>query len=296
MHDLAEESPASTVLLSYLGAQVQVLRKQEERVRADESDSVHAMRVATRRLSAALVTFRKLLDPDVVAHLREELSWLAGALGAARDAEVIHARLRRLVAEQPPELDVGPVSQRVDDELEAELENAQRTLVSALDSSRYARLLDALDALLANPRLTPWASKEAHKTLPHLVDKAGARLRRAVETAEAAEGSERDSALHEVRKCAKRLRYASEVLAPIRPERAADLIDAAQDMQRILGDHHDSVVARDLLLRLGTAARQRGESDFTYRRLHELETASAAESEALFVQAWRAFPSTSLSR
>src|SRR4029453_7666819 len=137
MHDLAEESPASTVLLSYLGAQVQVLRKQQERVRADESDSVHAMRVATRRLSAALVTFRKLLDPDVVAHLREELSWLAGALGAARDAEVIHARLRRLVAEQPPELDVGPVSQRVDDELEAELENSQRTLVSGPHASRF---------------------------------------------------------------------------------------------------------------------------------------------------------------
>jgi CHAD domain-containing protein len=292
MHDLAEESPASTVLLSYLRDQVEALTKQGERVRQGEPDSVHNMRIACRRLSATLASYRTLLDPDAVVHLRGELKWLAGALGSARDAQVMHERITQLLATQPSELVIGPVSTRADDELVAQFETARRALVSVLDSSRYARLREAVDSLVDDPPLTDRASKQARKTLSKLVDKAGARLRRAVETATATEGPERDAALHEVRKCAKRLRYTSEVLALVRPKRGAELTDAAHDLQRILGDHHDSVVARDLLLRLGRTARDRGESDFTYGRLHEQEEAAASTAEARFVQAWEDFPST----
>jgi CHAD domain-containing protein len=108
------------------------------------------------------------------------------------------------------------------------------------------------------------------------------------------EGAERDVALHEVRKCAKRLRYAAEAAAPIRPKRAAALTHAAHELQRILGDHHDGAVARDLLLELAADARRRGESDVTYLRLHASELRSAAESEAEFLQAWQDMPKMSL--
>jgi CHAD domain-containing protein len=291
----SHNDPASTLLLSYAYEQVQAIMDWGRRARQDESDSVHGMRIATRRLSAALSTYRKLLDPGAVAHLRRELKWLAGALGPARDAQVMHTRLRRLLDEEPAELVIGPISLRVDEALEADFEAAQREVVSALGSDRYARLLDALATLLADPPLTPRASRPAHKTIPALVDKSRRRLRRAVEVTSGTEGPERDAALHEVRKCAKRLRYASEVATPIRPKRAVRLAHAAHDLQRILGDHHDSVVARDLLLGLGAEARRRGESDFTYGRLHALESDHAAESDARFLEAWKGFPTTSLS-
>ena len=289
----SRSSAASTLLLSYTNDQVQMLKEQEARVRQDEPDAVHKMRIAIRRLRAALAAYRKLLRPDVVAHLREELKWLAGTSGAARDAQVMHQRLTRLLAEQPAELVIGPVSQRVDDELETDFEAGHHEVLTALDSERYARLPEALDRLLADPPLTRRASRPAHKALPRLVAKAEGRLRRAVEAAPDTEGPERDTALHEVRKCAKRLRYAGEVATPIHPKRAARLTDAAHDLQRLLGDHHDSVVARDLLLRLGAAARGLGESDFTYGQLHALEEGKAAESDARFVQAWRDMPVTS---
>jgi CHAD domain-containing protein len=293
MDDPSRTSPASILLMSYVDDQVQMLKRQLPRVGQDEPDAVHQMRIAIRRLRATLATYRKLLDPDEVAHLRGELKWLAGTSGAARDAQVMHERLTSLLTTEPAE-HVGPVSQRVDDKLNADLAAGRREVLAALDTERHARLLEALDALVADPPLTPRASQPADKTLPRLVAKARNRLAHAVEVAAAVEGAERDVALHEVRKCAKRLRYAAEVATPIRPKRAAKLTRAAHELQRTLGDHHDSAVARDLLLELAAEARRQGESDLTYRHLYALEQAQAAESEAQFLQAWRDMPTTSL--
>lgn len=290
----SRRSPASALLLSYLDDQVRALREQSRRVRQDEPDSVHQMRIALRRLRAVLATYRKLLDPDVVAHLRGELTWLAGESGRARDAQVLHERLTHLLDDQPADLVVGPVRQRIGDALHADLQAGRQELLRSLDSERHDRLLDALDGLLADPPLTPRASKPAHTTIPRLVNRAGKRLRRAVDAAAGTEGPERDAALHEVRKCAKRLRYAAEVAAPIHPKRAVKLSEAAHDLQRLLGAHHDSAVARDLLLRLGAEAHRRGESDLTYGRLHALEEEAAAELDTRFRQAWEDLPKTSL--
>lgn len=294
MGDPSRKSPASILLMSYLDEQVTMLRHQDLRVRDDEAEAVHKMRIAVRRLRAALATYRKLLDPDAVAHLRGELKWLAGASGAARDAQVMHERLTALLAAEPADLVVGPVTERVGAKLEADLVAGRRELIEALDSDRHTRLLEALEALLADPPLTPRASKPAHKALPRLVAKAGKRLARAVEVAVAVDAAERDVALHEVRKCAKRLRYSAEVATPIRPKRAAKLAHAAHELQRALGDHHDSVVTRDLLLDLAAEARQHGESDLTYVRLHALELSRAATSEMHFLQTWQDMPKMSL--
>lgn len=293
MDDLSRKSPASALLMSYVDDQVKMLRRQGNRVRQDKPDAVHKMRIAIRRLRAALATYRKLLDPDVVADLRGELHWLAGASGAARDAQVMHERLTHLLAAEPG-LIVGPVSERVHDRLVADLAAGRHEVVEALDSERHVRLLEALAALVADPPLTRRASKPAHKTLPRLVAKAGERLRHTFEVAWAVEGTERDIALHEVRKCAKRLRYAAEVATPIRPHRAVKLSHAAHELQRPLGDHHDSAVARDLLRKLATQAQRRGESDLTYRQLHTVELAQAAESETQFLEAWKDMPKMSL--
>ena len=294
MDEPSRKSPAAILLMSYLDDQVTALRHHESRAREDKLDAVHKMRIAIRRLRAALATYRKLLDPDVVAHLRAELKWLAGASGAVRDAQVMHERLTTLLAAEPADLVVGPVTERVGAALEADLVAGRRELVAALNSERRARLLEALDALLADPPLTPRASKPAKKALPPLVAKAGKRLARAVDVAAAAGAAERDVALHEVRKCAKRLRYSAEVGTPIRPKRATKLADAAHDVQRALGDHHDSSVARDLLLTLAAEALRRGENDLTYLRLHALEVSRAVESEARFAQAWQNMPKLSL--
>ena len=85
----------------------------------------------------------------------QELKWLAAELGQARDGEVLLARLTAELTAIPPALVVGPVEARVTGHFTAELRRAGKTALHALGEQRYLRLLDDLDALLADPPLTP---------------------------------------------------------------------------------------------------------------------------------------------
>ena len=84
---------AGSAVQAHLAEQVAELVARDPQTRRDRRTRLHRMRVATRRLRSALATFRPLLDRTRTDPLREELRWLAGVLGAARDAEVMHARL-----------------------------------------------------------------------------------------------------------------------------------------------------------------------------------------------------------
>ena len=67
------DSSAGDAVLAYLRAQAQAMTSLEPRVRADEFDSVHQMRVATRRLRAALRTFGLVVPDTDSEHLVGEL-------------------------------------------------------------------------------------------------------------------------------------------------------------------------------------------------------------------------------
>src|SRR5580704_12634937 len=70
------DSSAGDVVLAYLRLQAHTLKTLEPAVRADEVGSVHQMRVATRRLRAALRTFGQVIPPADSEHLAGELHWL----------------------------------------------------------------------------------------------------------------------------------------------------------------------------------------------------------------------------
>ena len=85
-------------------------------------------------------------------------------------------------------------------------------------------------------------------------------------------GDERDVEWHEARKAAKRLRYATEAAAPVLGAPAKRLVKRVKEVQELLGDHQDAVVARPVLREIGVAAHLDGENGFTYGILHERET------------------------
>ncbi len=71
-----------------LRRQLAVLRDKEPGTRLGEDvEELHDMRVATRRLRAALALFAGVL-PVRAQTFRQELGWLAGVLGAVRDLDV----------------------------------------------------------------------------------------------------------------------------------------------------------------------------------------------------------------
>src|SRR4051812_29192935 len=66
-------------LVAYLSKQRDAVRAAEAGVRYGDTEAVHDMRVATRRLRSTLRSFRADLRPW--QPLRDELKWLATALG-----------------------------------------------------------------------------------------------------------------------------------------------------------------------------------------------------------------------
>lgn len=272
----------------YLAAQVARLAVLDPQVRADEPDAVHQLRVTCRRLRSALATFRPLVDRTVTDPLRDELAWLGTVLGDARDAEVVRDHLVALLESQPRPLVLGPVRRRITATCAARYRAAHRSAVAELDGARYHALLDRLDDLVSAPPLTDRAANPAGTELPALVRRAWRRTRRLAREAETLEPAERDLALHEVRKAAKRARYAAESVAGVCGRPARRFATAMEGVQQVLGDHQDTVVMRGEILIMMTAAAAAGEPTFSYGRLHALEEWRAAESARQYAGVWEA--------
>ncbi len=241
--DATPTDGAAEVLLGAVAGHVETLLAQDPLVRLDAPDAVHTMRVASRRLRSLLAAFRPLLDPAVAEPLREELRWLGQVLGGARDAEVVQARLAGDLAGLP---DAGPGRtwpQRHD--------LPSGGAVTALDGDRYLALLAALDRFVDEPPVVARRGRRAGTR--KAARRAYRRVARALAAVPEQGGPEQDHALHEVRKATKRLRYTCEAVAEVHGKDARRLARRAEDLQEQLGEHQDSVMAREVLL--GAAAR-----------------------------------------
>jgi CHAD domain-containing protein len=228
-----------------------------------------------------------LLDRSRTDSLVAELRWLAGELGAARDLQVQEERIGAAVAALAPELALGPVAAQTARFFAARRAAAAKTAGAALDGERYLALLDAIDALLADPPLLDAARGSAESVLPGLIGKGVRRVGKAQRAAHAhPSGHERDEHLHEMRKAAKRLRYAAEVAAPALGGPAKRLVKSVKSVQELLGEHQDSVVARGLLRELGSAAGVGQGNGFAFGWLLRDEQARAERVEVDLDRAW----------
>ncbi|TCC52407.1 CYTH and CHAD domain-containing protein [Kribbella capetownensis] len=284
--ELPSKPRTSDLFRAYAGEQVQAIRDRDPQVRRDVPDSIHKFRVATRRLRSALATYRPVVDREVGDEIRAELKWLAGELGVARDAEVQREHFAAEVAEQPVELVMGRVGGRIDDHLRGVYKEGRAGALAALESERYFQLLDTLDELIAEPPLAG-KDRKASKQIGDLLHHDWKRMRKAVRRAQDAESSaEQDHELHEVRKAAKRLRYAAESAVPVLGDEASDLAARAEEVQEILGEHQDSVVSRDLLRQLAIQVHLDGGNAFTFGRLHAAEELRGIRSRDSFLALW----------
>ncbi len=275
---------SGSVLADYFGAQLDALRRNDIGVRRDVEDSVHQMRVASRRLRSALRTFRRSLDGDVANELAVELRWLGGELGPARDTEVMAERLHDEVKALPPELVLGGVEQLMTRHFAREAEEAKVQAIRALDSKRYTDLLRALEKLAGKPGKI----KDGKKELRKAVARSDRKLREAVAVASELEpGAEQDAALHEVRKKAKRARYAAETVRPVAGKKLRKWRKNVKAVQTTLGTHHDVVVTREVLRLLGLRAYAETENAFTYGLLYGRSTATAETAHRRFLAEWR---------
>jgi CHAD domain-containing protein len=250
--------------------------------------AVHQMRVGIRRLRADLWTFKPLVAAWVMP-LRAELAWIGNMLGAARDAEVLRARLRRTVTHDPvSQLDAAAVA-RIDAELVARHEEALDRLDLAMDSDRYRRLVNTLVLTAAAPPLTDAALQPAVAILPRLVARQWHRLAdggRGVQGAGELDPAAPDDEWHEVRKRAKRARYATDAASSAIGPAAADLGVALAAVTDALGAHQDAAVAADTWLGIALAEPDNHSLAITAGRLIERERAAVITARRDYPRRW----------
>ncbi len=249
--------------------QVDELLVWDRAVRADVYDSVHQMRVTTRKIRSLLQASEGAFGISNDDWILDELRQLASVLGVARDAEVLAERYERALDELPKDLVRGPVRERLVDGAKRRYASGLRRSLIAMRSERYFRLLDALEGLVAaEPPAVPPGEEPAQVT----IDAAYKRVRKAAKRAAHAADEDRDEALHRIRKGAKRLRYTASATG-------ADKVSTrAKTIQSLLGDHQDSVVSRTHLSQQAEAAHAAGEDTFTYGLLYAQEDDLARSS------------------
>ena len=258
--------------------QIDELLVWDRAVRADAWDSVHQMRVTTRKIRSLVKGSEQSFGLAEDSPVLDELKVLAGVLGVARDAEVLAERYERQLGTLPAELVRGPVWERLIDGAKNRYQGGLRRALTAMRSARYFRLLDALDAIKVTE---PAQSASGEPPTQTTVQSAYRKVRKSSKAADAAKAStdlspaEKDEALHSIRKRAKQLRYTAAATG------AGGVADGAKTIQTLLGDHQDSVVSRTHLSDGAAAAHAAGEDTFTYGLLFANEDQVAQRAEEL---------------
>ncbi|ORV89444.1 CHAD domain-containing protein [Mycolicibacterium iranicum] len=231
------------------------------------TDPVHDTRVAIRRTRSTLRIFKRELDPVAGPAFEDELKWFAGVLGDVRDVQVQRHRLRDALDDLPELLVLGPVGSRINLDLRGIEAPARERVSEAMGTTRYLDLVTELQRWSAAPPVLPGGTA---KRLRATAQKAGAKADRRLK---AALKSDDDELLHRARKAAKRARYANELLQLDRSTKNAKRnIKHYKQIQSVLGDMQDTVVARTMLRQLGAAAGTTpGENGFTFGLLYARE-------------------------
>jgi triphosphatase len=245
------------VAFAVLRTQFAEMRDHEPGTRLGEDpEELHDMRVPTRRMRAAMKVFEEAL-PERAGWLREELRWVAHALGDVRDLDVQIERFQAWKEEANEE--VSGFLDRILSITHKRRAEARKNMLEALDSSRYERLESSFAEML---RRGPAAALELAQTngkgqageavtaaAPALVSD---RYRKWRKAAKRLDESSSPEAFHDVRKKGKRLRYTLEFVSEVYGKPVQKLVKPLKMLQDDLGDHQDAVVTAGYLRELGT--------------------------------------------
>ena len=219
----------------------------EPAVRARQVEGVHQMRVALRRLRAALVLFRAMAAPARLNSLDAEIKWLADLLGTARDWDVfLETTLTPIGEERAGEPGLNELRETVE-ELRG---TAYDTVHAGLDSSRYTALVSEV-AILAGDIQTYGIRPElrVEDLARHALDRRYTKVLRRGRRLAKLDPEQR----HRLRIQLKKLRYCTDFFRAIFPaKRRKNFSDPLGDLQDMFGALNDAATAERLLQTLTT--------------------------------------------
>lgn len=239
-----------------------MLSHREAVARGEETEPLKQMRVWSRRTRAALDLFRACYPVREFAVLEGEIKSITGALGAARDLDVMIASLHQRTESLP-------LSQRAGleaylDSLTKERKEKQKAVEKIAAHLEQADLLARFDALADLP--VPKRKKSGHRKgqaafevdpqeslFVGAAEPILARLEAMLAYEDCLDDPDRVFELHEMRIAAKRLRYTMEIFQEVYTaytdsgKEFAATLEEVKGLQDHLGEIHDADVLVPLL-------------------------------------------------
>ena len=210
--------------------------------RLGDAEGIHQLRIAVRRMRAALRLFKPVLRNEAAARFGAELRRAGQVFGEARDWDVFVLESMPKAATQEPEpgwLDLlrEPAGLR--------RHAAHARLRQELDAPAFTALMLGLAGWIEDGADEPalLGDDQLRRPIAALAPDLIRRLARTV--AKRGRGVDQlpREALHELRKSVKKLRYGIEFLAPLYPRKPVKAaVGACKDLQELLGDVNDAAV------------------------------------------------------
>jgi len=221
---------------------LQALTQESVGVRqAEDIEYIHRMRVASRRLRAALDLFQDTVPRKKFSEWEKQVKRITRALGVARDADVQIAALDEFLRTLG-EPRCKPGIERLRLRLQQRRARLQTDVVKALDDWGTSAIADdmaqSLRQTLVQARLdqieatSPLVWQLAH-------DNISLRLEEFLSYESCVNKPEQVAELHAMRIAAKRLRYTLEIFAPLYEDELKEPLKAVRESQEVLGDIHD---------------------------------------------------------
>jgi len=206
-----------------------------------DPEGVHQLRVSARRLRSELHVVAPVVKRKALVELDTGLHWLGSTLGRQRDLDVLDELLQKVCGDHPSLKTTAALKQ-----LRRQRTSEQRRVTKDLGSKRYRNLLDVLDDARREPPLRRLASQPAYGVLMPGLRAAHANLIRTVSEMGLTPNYED---LHRIRIMVKQCRYTTTIASAFLGDDARQAASALAQVQTVLGDVHDRVVAIDYLER-----------------------------------------------
>ena len=271
------DAHASAHLRYILGRQLNAMLSRDPGVRlGGDTEDVHQMRVATRRMRSVLRVARPLLKSGWEEPLRDKLGWLGRQLGEARDLDVQIAYFKGQSDSVKPR--DRAALERFLEYLQKKRNKVQEQLMSQLRRRRYVTLINRLIPAVRDPAMVP----NVDVTLPDLARKAFRKVREAVKELD---DSASTAKWHCVRIRTKRARYAAELSESCSGRAATRFIDKIKLIQDQLGNIQDAVIAEDHLRRF--TSRTSSHSALLAGQMVERQRQRRRQAKQAFYSTWK---------
>jgi len=212
-----------------------LLANQPAALRGEQTEGVHQMRVAVRRLRSLLVLFAPVLEERGRRRFMEELRRLGDCLGLARDWDVLaEETLQRAEADGVDRGWMGVLRGAVEERRHAAHQAAKKA-IGEPDFARFVLSFRAWSSCRAAALAPDAKDVPLERLAPDLLDRLEKKAAKRLDRSDADE----PSTLHGLRRSVKKLRYGVEYLDALFGPEAARYATRCNSVQKKLGALND---------------------------------------------------------